>query len=96
MRMENFVVGYIKGLPFEECLTYFPIYPYEELMEAKRNKYSLDKAESLALAAVESLNKIRENYIKNTSRKIDSYVSEEMDNILVAVLKKQLIKEVKE
>lgn len=96
MRMENFVVGYIKGLPFEKCLTYFPIHPYEELMEAKRNEYSLDKAESLALAAVESLNKIRENYIKNTSRKIDSYVSEEMDNILVAVLKKQLIKEVKE
>ena len=89
MRMEDFVAAYISGKPFSECLHTFDIFSKEELLEAKRNEYSLEEARTIADSSCRRIKTMKDAYLDKNDPPVREDVRVAAEEILYSVFEKQ-------
>lgn len=90
MRMEQFMRRYCAGDPYGLCLDASTYPNFEELMAAKRNEFSLEKAREKASACMGRVNKFREEYMASRPLLVNEEAKEMLDEVLVSMLRKSL------
>lgn len=94
LRMEEFMTALNNGLSFESALTTYDIYGKDFLMQAKRNQMGLEEARYLAKSGVDKIDVMKDEYKDTHELYIDEDVREDVENILVNILKKSFMEEI--
>ena len=92
MRVNQVMKNYVSGLSYKQCLT-----PYGESkvlqLRAKKNEYTLEEAMALAIEFHEDTMEMKRQYPESNPHFVDAEVEEEMNNVLLNVLKQSFRKE---
>ena len=91
IRMNNFIFGYGEGKTFKECLTYLP--NKEDMMKAKLNQYTLEKALELAEGFDNDTKQLKDYYLKEKDE-ITQKALNVLNKVQYDVIKKRLREEV--
>ncbi len=84
LRCYEFMIRYMKGEPFADCLISKNA---EYLTKVKENKaHSLEEARHLSLQAVERADAVKKHYLKQNENIIDDAIPELLDKIVLKIL----------
>ena len=94
LRLEELLHSYINKVPFEKCLK--PTTLKEYLMEVKDYKYNLSTARRVAEQSMKNIDKLKAIGLSSNSKSIyKTEVDEILDDVLMKIMKKNLMKEFK-
>ncbi len=86
LRMYNFLLNYIHGMSFKECLIYHSPYSREQLMKAKLGEYSLDFAENVSAELVSDMKELKDEYLENNNPSVNTKTRSAAEDVLYHVL----------
>ena len=84
--MYNFLLNYIHGMSFKECLIYHSPYSREQLMKAKLGEYSLDFAENVSAELVSDMKELKDGYLENNNPSVNTKIRSAAEDVLYHVL----------
>lgn len=97
IRINEFMLSYLAGATFKECLEFHTKESLDLLKKAKLNKFSLDEALQLADMYDFNNNLLKDTYIEKYGDKVDSTPYDKLTELKIEILKKwfkeQLLKD---
>ena len=92
LRIEEYIVRYINGVPYEKCLV---SESSEYLVEVKKGLYNLENARAHANDAMEYIDLLCDDFLKNEYT-VDSKIDELLDDVQYEIMKIAIKKEIGE
>lgn len=90
LRIEEFMKRYIDGEPYADCMK---TQQADYLISVKRGLYSLEEARTIATSHLDNIEKLSKDFLTTHKTVVDEEVDELLNNILLALFKRKMKKE---